>query len=368
MDRSQKLQNVVNKIANHGLDGFLFSSQPSVFYLSRFRSTHAYVLLTSRGEKVLITDSRYTLKAEQRLKPLGWEVVEIKAPLFANLANLLRDFGIKKLSVEGDRLQYQFLEKLKCHAFRRGIEIVPLSGFLDEFRMVKTPEEVELICRAVEITDNAFQNLVSYLKENRHRLGELKETDLRRFLICEYLKMGAEGESFPAIVAVGENSAIPHHETSETPLKENAPLLIDTGCVYKGYCSDFTRMLFIGNPERELLKIYDIVREAHLRAVEAAKVGATVGEVDLAAREYIESKGYGRYFTHSTGHGVGIEIHEPPRVYKNDKAAIRKGMVFTIEPGIYIPGKGGVRLENIVIVTDKGAEILQKTSLDVVII
>ena len=362
------LQKVVEKISKQGLDGFLFSSQPSVFYLSRFKSTHAYVLLTSKGERVLITDSRYTLKAEKQLKPQGWEVVEVKAPLFGNLVNILSDFGVKRVALEGDRVKYDFFERFKCTAFRRGIEVVPLSGFLDEFRMVKTPEEIELIQKAVEITDRAYQRLVEFLRENRKRLTELKESDLRRFLICEYLKEGAEGESFPSIVAIGDNSAIPHHETSETPLRENAPLLIDTGCVYKGYCSDFTRTLFIGNPEGELLKVYEVVREAHLRAVEAVKVGRPIGEVDLAAREYIERAGYGKFFTHSTGHGVGIEIHEPPRVYKNDKTPIREGMVFTIEPGIYLPGKGGVRLENIVVVTDKGTKILQKTPLDVVVI
>jgi len=149
---------------------------------------------------------------------------------------------------------------------------------------------------------------------------------------------------------------------------ENQPLLIDTGCVWEGYCSDFTRTLFIGNPDRELLKIYDIVREAHLRAIEVVKPGVPIKEVDIAAREYIEGKGYGKYFNHSTGHGVGIEIHEPPRVYKNEETPIKVGMVFTIEPGIYIPEKGGVRLENIVVVTESGAKVLQKTPLDVVVI
>jgi Xaa-Pro aminopeptidase len=359
---------VVEKISKEGLDGFLFSSQPSVFYLSRFRSTHAYVLLTSKGEKVLITDARYYLKAKQLLEPKNWKVIEIKSPLFDNLVKIVKDFGIRKLGVEGDRLYLNFFEKLKCKSAEGGIILIPYSGFLDEFRMVKTPEEIEKITKAVEITDKAFQNLVEFLKKNRKRIGELKEKDLRRFLIYRYLEMGAEGESFPSIVAVGKNSAIPHHETSETPLKENQPLLIDTGCVWEGYCSDFTRTLFIGKPDEELLKVYEIVREAHLKAVEAVKPGKPVKEVDLAAREYIESKGYGQYFTHSTGHGVGIEIHEPPRVYKNDETPMKVGMVFTIEPGIYIPEKGGVRLENIVVVTENGAKILQKTPLDLLII
>ena len=359
---------VVNKISSEGLDGFLFSSEPSVFYLSKFRSTHAYILLTAKGQKVLITDGRYLLKAQKELEPKGWEVREVSAPLFEKLAQIVADYGVKRLGVEEDRLKLNFYERFKCKALEKGIKLFPLTGFLDEFRMVKTPDEIALIQKAVEITDRAYLNLLEFLKENRHRIRELKEKDLRRFLICEYLKEGAEGESFPSIVATGENSAVPHHETSEINLKENAPLLIDTGCIWKGYCSDFTRTIFIGSPDKELLKIYDIVKEAHLRALESAKAGTPLKEVDLAAREYIESQGYGEFFNHSTGHGVGIEIHEPLRVYKNEETPIKEGMVFTIEPGIYLPKKGGVRLENIVVIENGKAKPLSKVPLEEVIL
>jgi Xaa-Pro aminopeptidase/Xaa-Pro dipeptidase len=359
-----RLDRVVKKIVREGLDGFLFSSQPSVFYLSQFSSTHAYVLLTAGGKRVLITDGRYILKAEKFLSPLGWEVKEVSAPLFENLTQIIADYGVKKLGVEGDRLKLDFFEKFKCKAGEKGIKVIPYGGFLDEFRMVKTPEEIEKIARAVEITEKVFLNLVEFLKENRKRLTQLTEQEIRSFLVCQYLREGAKGESFPTIVASGENSAIPHHETGDTPLRENSLLLIDTGVVWEGYCSDFTRTLFIGKPDRELVKVYDIVREAHLRALEAVKAGRPIKEVDLAAREYIASKGYGEFFTHSTGHGVGIEIHEPPRVYKSEETPMAEGMVFTIEPGIYLPGKGGVRLENIVVVTNEGAKVLQKTPLE----
>jgi len=358
------MEKIIEKIKREGLDCFLFSSQPSVFYLTGFRSTHAYALLTAEGKKYLITDGRYILKAQKELKPKGWEVTEVKAPLFENLVKILNETGCKRVGVEEDRLQLRFFEKLKCKAADGGIRIIPITSFLDEFRMVKTPEEIEKIKTAVEITDDAFAELVEYLRKNRHRLGEIKEKDLRRFLICRYLERGADGESFPSIVAAGENSAVPHHESGDTPLKDNAPLLIDTGCVWKGYCSDFTRVIFFGKPNGELLKIYDLVKEAHLRAVESVKVGRPVGEVDLAAREYLERAGYGKFFTHSTGHGVGIEIHEPPRVYKEEKIPLREGMVFTIEPGVYLPGLGGIRLENIVVVEKDGAKVLQRTPLE----
>jgi Xaa-Pro aminopeptidase/Xaa-Pro dipeptidase len=362
------MEKIFEKINREGLDCFLFSSQPSVFYLSGFKSTHAYVLLTAEKDRYLLTDGRYILRAEEELKPKGWNTVLLKAPLFENLVKILSDCGCKRVGVEGDRLNFEFFEKFKCKAAEGGIRLIPISRFLDEFRMVKTADEVEKISRAVEITDLAFGELVGFLRRNRNRLGELKENDLRRFLLCTYLEKGAEGESFPSIVAVGKNSAIPHHETSDTPIEGDAPLLIDTGCVWRGYCSDFTRVIFIGKPDDELIKIYEIVKEAHIKAVEAVKVGRPIGEVDLAAREYIERAGYGEYFTHSTGHGVGIEIHEPPRVYKDDKTPMVEGMVFTIEPGIYIPNLGGVRLENIVVVEKNGARILQKTDLEPIFI
>ncbi len=355
---------VVEKIKREGLDGFLFSAQPSVFYLSRFRSTHAYVLLTSAGEKVLITDGRYILKAERELSSEGWLVEEVKSPLFENLVKVLQKYAVKKVGLEEDRINLAWFERFKCNALKGGLKVVPYSGFLDEFRMVKTPDEIERIAKAAEITDRVYLRLLEFLKENTHRLEGFTEKDLRKFLICNYLEEGAEGESFPSIVAAGENSAIPHHETSKTLLKKDSLLLIDTGCVWEGYCSDFTRTLFLGKPDKELLKVYEIVKEAHLRALEAVKVGRPLKEVDLAAREYIESQGYGQYFNHSTGHGVGIEIHEPPRVYKTEETPIKEGMVFTVEPGIYLPGKGGVRLENIVVATEEGARVLSKISLE----
>jgi len=342
----------------------LFSSRPSVFYLTRFSSSHAYALLTAEGQRVFLTDGRYLLRAKERLGPKGWTVVEVKSPLFENLVKVLKELGVSKVGLEEDRVVLSWFENFACRARTEGIKTVPYAGFLDEFRMVKTPEEVALIERAVQITDEVYLDLLEFLKENSARLEDLKESDLRRFLLCGYLERGAKGESFPSIVAAGENSAVPHHETGDTPLRRNSVLLIDTGCVYGGYCSDFTRTIFLGRPDPELVRVYEAVAEAHRRALEAVRVGRPIKEVDLAAREYLESVGYGKYFTHSTGHGVGIEIHEPPRVYKTEEIPIREGMVFTVEPGVYLPGKGGVRLENVVVATERGPRVLSKVSLE----
>ncbi len=215
----------------------------------------------------------------------------------------------------------------------------------------------------VKKSDEVYRRILSKIREG------MKELELRRLIVEEFFKEGASGESFPAIVASGPASSVPHWESSHQPIKGGSPLLIDMGMVWKGYCTDFTRTLFVGRADPEFKKVYQVVKDAHLFALEKARVGNTVGDVDRAAREYIKSKRLGKYFSHSTGHGVGIEIHEHPRVYYKgpDKdIPIEEGMVFTIEPGVYIPGKFGVRLENIVVIKGGVGEPLSEVGLDLV--
>jgi Xaa-Pro aminopeptidase/Xaa-Pro dipeptidase len=354
------------KIKKLGLDGFLFADDIAVFYLSGFKSTNAYIILTEK-DNIFLTDGRYYLRAKEFFgQSYNWELKYLQT--FKDLIKAVKELSIRKLGILTDKISYSFYKRLEEILKKEGIEIFPIEGFLNEFRMIKAPDELEKIKKAVEITELAFSNLLEFLKTHRN-WESLKEKDLRKFLICQYLELGAEKESFPSIIASGKNSAVPHHETGEKRLRKGENLLIDTGCVYQGYCSDFTRTLFIGkNQNKELLKIYEIVREAYEEALNSVEVGKAVGEIDLIAREYINSKGYGKYFNHSTGHGVGIEIHEAPRVYKEEKIKISEGMVFTIEPGIYIPDIGGVRLENIIVVDKGKGRALQKFPLEPIII
>ncbi|MBK3331647.1 aminopeptidase P family protein [Persephonella atlantica] len=349
-----KLLQVQERIKKEDIGGFLFSSIPSVFYLSRFHSTNAYVLLTE-NRKLFITDSRYYEGAKEKLK--DWEVVLIgkkNKKQIEELSEIINQLKIKKLGFEEDRTTVSFYRKLKEVVIS---ELVGFSGFLNPFRASKTEEEINIIRKAVEKTDRVFAYILEKIPQAKDEL------DLRRMIINQIFLEGGEGESFPAIVASGKNSAVPHHETSHAKIEKNQPVLIDMGMVYEGYCSDFTRTVFYGKVDREFEKIYHIVKEAHLAAVEKVKAGVPVKEIDLAARKVIEKYGYGDYFLHSTGHGVGIEIHEPPRVSHLSEEVLLKNAVITIEPGIYIPGKYGVRLENIVVVREKGCEVLTQTSL-----
>jgi len=361
-----KIKQILKKLQENDLDSFFVSSRPNVFYLSHFRSSNAYILLT-RTEKFFITDSRYYEAAKESLK--DWQVIQLgekNKNQIDHLRDILNEYGGKKVGFEEDRTTIAFYKKLtnkesgKTESLK--CQLVGFSGFFDRFRVSKTEEEIQIIKEAVKRTDRVFENILPLIPSAKNEL------DLRRMIINEIFLQGGTGESFPAIVASGKNSAVPHHETSYDPVEKNSPILIDMGMVYKGYCSDFTRVIFYGKVDPEIEKIYQIVKEAHLTAVEKVKAGIPVKEIDKTARDVIKKYGYGDYFLHSTGHGVGIEIHEPPRVSEKSEEILQENTVITIEPGIYIPHKGGVRLENIVVARKNRAEVLTETPLDLVII
>ncbi|WP_297889839.1 Xaa-Pro peptidase family protein [Sulfurihydrogenibium sp.] len=350
----KKLDQIRQKLSKEGLDAFLFSSYSNIFYLSRFSSSNAYIILTQK-DIYFLTDARYYQNAKEKLT--SFTVVELKNGL-KGLKQFINDLNIKNLGFEKDKITLSFYEKLK-----EGItpSLYGYEGFLNEFRISKTEEEIEIIKQAVIKIDNVFKKVIPWIEENIN--NNLTEISVRRKIIDLIFEEGGTSESFPTIVASGKHSAIPHWETSNELIQKNAPLLIDMGLKYQGYCSDFTRTLYIGNPDEKFKEIYNIVKEAHIAATQKVKAGVPIKEIDFAARQVIEKSGYGEYFTHSTGHGIGIDIHEEPRIYKDNEEILQENTVFTIEPGIYIPGYGGVRLENIVVARKNGVEILTETPL-----
>ncbi|NPA52020.1 MAG: aminopeptidase P family protein [Aquificae bacterium] len=358
-----KLKQIQNKIQKEGLDSFFFSSKANIFYMTYFSSSNAYVILKP-DEKYFITDSRYYEGAKEKLK--DWNVIELDAGEkkgIDHLRELINQLGGEKVGFEKDKVTISFYEKLlnknsKEKKDRLHSHLIGYEGFLNEIRMVKTEEEINIIKQAVKKTDNIFKKLLKEIPKSK------TELDIRKKIINYIFEEGGTGESFPAIVASGEHSAIPHWETSSSSLKWNTFLLIDMGLIYKGYCSDFTRTIGLGKIDKELEKIYHIVKEAHEEATNVVKAGIPIGEIDLAARRVIEKAGYKEYFIHSTGHGIGVEIHEEPRIYKTNQDLLQENTVFTIEPGVYIPGKAGVRLENIVVCRKDKAQVLTETDLE----
>ncbi len=353
-----RVERVRSLIEREGLDAFLFSSGPSVLYLSGFKSTHAYVVLTPR-EKHLLTDGRYYERARAELK--DWEVHLLRGKASDRIKRFLRERGLREVGFESDRVSCDFRKHLRSTKIRWR----PYTDFLASVRRVKERDEIERMQEGVRVSDRIYRQIINSLEPG------ITELQLRGKIVELIFKEGASGESFPAIVASGKHSAVPHWESSNTKIETNSPLLIDMGLLWKGYCTDFTRTVHIGKPSEEFRRVYSIVRDAHLFALERAKVGTPLGELDRVAREYIEDKGYGEMFNHSLGHGVGIEIHESPRVYHKGADAeliIEEGMVFTIEPGIYIPDAFGVRLENIIVIENGVGRPLSEVSLELVVL
>ncbi len=349
-----KIEELRRLLKKRNLEAFLFSSPPNVFYLTGFKSTHAYAVVTLKS-LYLLTDGRYYEKAKRQLK--SWEVILIKENTFKTVRTLLVSQKIRCAGYESDRVSCEFRKKLK------GVKWIDFPAFLENLRAIKTAEEIEIIKEGCKKTDEVYKKLLNKINPG------MEEREVRTQIVNLIFKTGAEGESFPAIVASGKNSSVPHWETSTDKVKSNAPLLIDMGLLWKGYCTDFTRTIYLGKPTSEFKRIYTVVKDAHLYALEKVKAGNRIGDIDKAARSYISSKGFGKYFTHSTGHGIGIEIHEYPRIHFKDKSAkrrIEEGMVFTVEPGIYIPGKFGVRLENTVAVLKGIGEPLSEIPLDLI--
>ncbi len=356
-----KLKQIQSYIEEKGLSSFFFSSYSNIFYLSYFSSSNAYILLTPK-DKFFITDARYYEGAKEKLK--DWNVIllgEKDKKQIDHLREILLSYGGNSIGFEKDKVTLSFYEKLTENSDLKK-KLLGFEGFLNPFRTTKTEEEIYIIKEGIEKTDTVFKKILDYIPRAK------SELDIRRMIINYIFEEGGTGESFPAIVASGKHSAIPHYETSSAPIEKNTFLLIDMGMKYKGYCSDFTRTVAIGNVDSELRKIYEIVKEAHIEATNTVKAGIPVKDIDLAARKVIEKYGYGDYFVHSTGHGIGIDIHEPPRISHKSEEILKENTVFTVEPGIYLPGKGGVRIENVVVARKDGVEVLTKTSLDMPVI
>jgi len=346
-----KIRYIKDFLEKEGLDAFLFTSQANIFYLTGFKSSHAYVIFTPQ-ERFFLTDARYFEKAEEEL--MCWEVILIKGPPIKFIKKFLKDSGIKIIGFEKDHLTCEMRESLRC----RGIKFKGFSGVLKDLRKKKFPEELVVIKEGIKKTDEVYSKVLEKISPG------MSELEVRGLIVSEIFSVGSSGESFPAIVASGKHSAIPHWETSFDTIKPSAPLLIDMGLIWEGYATDFTRTIYLGKPPKEFVYYYELVKTAWYKGFEKVKVGTSLKEVDLAIREYFWEKGVEKYFIHATGHGVGVEIHEPPRVYKTCEDIIEEGMVFTIEPGLYFKGKFGIRLENIVIVENGRGEVVSQIPLD----
>ncbi len=344
---------LATQLASKKAGALLVSGLPNVRYLTGYTGSNGVLVLFSSGDGVFFTDPRYAIQAAAQV---DCRVHVSKGPLLKDVVALAARERVRRLGFEKSRLGYEAYEFLKSELPTR-CSLEPLGGMVETQRMVKTEQEIGLIRRSVELNSQAFEAALATVHP-----GSTREADLAAEIDYRSRKLGAEGPAFDTIVASAARTALPHAQPSQRILGENELLLIDMGATLEGYASDMTRTVYLGTPTARIKRTYGAVLEAQLAAIDAVRPGVTAGSVDKRAREVLRAAGLDKQFVHSTGHGLGLEIHEPPRLGKKDKTRLLEGMAITIEPGAYLEGYGGIRIEDTVVVTRTGCEVLTPTS------
>ncbi|WP_163526341.1 M24 family metallopeptidase [Halobacillus ihumii] len=351
-----KLGKLRQAMEDQRLDGLLITSSQNRRYLTNFTGSSGAVLITAQAA-VFITDFRYTEQAAEQAE--GFEIIEHKGPMAEEISTQVENLQIKKLGFEQDHVTYKQFDVYRNHL---KAELVPTSGLIEKLRLIKTDEELTIIKEAVKIADDAFEHILSYIKPGT------KEIDVSNELEFFMRKQGAASSSFDIIVASGKRSALPHGVASQKEIQSGELVTLDFGALYKGYCSDITRTVAVGEISDELKEIYDTVLQAQIKGMEGIKAGITGKEADALTRDYITDKGYGEYFGHSTGHGIGLDVHEGPGLSFRTEQVLEAGMVVTVEPGIYVPNVGGCRIEDDTLVTNTGNERLSHAPKELIIL
>lgn len=353
----KRLKNLRNRLKKSEADALLVTKRENYMYLSGFTGTSAFLVITG-NRALLMTDFRYTEQAAAQAP--DYTIVKYQGNVINALKGMIEDNGIEKLAFEDRSMTVstytELREKLGIKAF------VPFGSTIEELRQVKDEEELKMIKKAVEIADGTFTHILGVIKPG------IREVELAAEMEYHMKKLGATGPSFDTIVASGVRAAMPHGVASEKKLEAGDVITFDFGALYKGYCSDMTRTVFLGSAKDELRRIYGIVLEAHNRSKEGARRGKTGKEVDLIARKIIAEAGFGDNFGHGLGHAVGLEIHEEPRFSMTCATQIKDGMVMTIEPGIYVGGLGGVRIEDMVVVRGDSPETLTASTKELLVV
>ena len=351
-----RLDGFVARLPEREVDAVLISGQENRRYLSGFTGSAGYLLIT--GERaVLVTDSRYTEQATNQAAQ--FQVQQVRGG-WDWLVEQLKESGVKRLGFESQDMTVatfnNLLDKLKDEPELSGVSLVPVTGVTDEQRTIKDAGELALLQRAIDASDIAMEQVCPRIAEG------MTEREVAWMMEVAMRDAGADSLSFDTIVAAGPNGAMAHHQPTGRVIRRGEPIVIDMGARVGGYCSDITRTVVVGEPDDMFHKIYDIVLGAQLTAINTVRIGMTGEEADGLAREVIADAGYGDNFGHSLGHGVGLAVHENPRVSPRSTDSLDLNTVFTVEPGIYITGWGGIRIEDIVILGQDGATPLSKAS------
>ncbi|MBM7555213.1 M24 family metallopeptidase [Halanaerobacter jeridensis] len=353
----ERIKKLRSKLDEEEVNALLINNPQNRQYLTAFTGTAGVVLISDNSAK-LITDFRYTEQAED--EATDFEIVEQGDNKLETINRLLQEEGIEKLGIEAQGISYR---KYLQYQKELDVELVATTDVVKSLRKVKDKSEIDKISQAVEISDYAFEQIQEQLQ-----VGAI-EREIALELEFAQKKQGATKNAFDFIVASGTRGAMPHGVASDKEIEAGDLVTMDFGCVYQGYHSDMTRTVMVGEePTAKQEKIYNLVLEAQQAAIAAIEPGETGAEVDKVARDIIAEAGYGANFGHGLGHSVGLEIHENPRLSRKDDTVLEAGMVVTVEPGVYIPDWGGVRIEDIVVVTDDGCEILTDSPKELLVL
>ena len=347
-DHKQRLSNLKIELKKAGLDAILITNAANIAYLSGFSGSDSLIIVTPDSQ-FFLTDSRYTEEAGDSIT--GFTIVEVTTSVYDVISKIVIGNGLKKIGFESLNLPFDAAKRLE--GYIRPAKIIPIKNIVEILRIIKNAKEIECIKDSVHIAKDVLKTALKGLRPG------VSEQSLSDAIECEFIKNGAR-IAFETIVACGKNCSKPHAKPTCEVIAKNDSVMIDMGCKLNLYNSDITRMIFVGNVKNKIKEIYDIVRSAQSKAIEKIRPGRKISEVDSAGRDHITKKGYGKFFGHSIGHGVGIDVHEEPSISKRSNGILRPGMVFTIEPAIYLPKIGGVRIEDMVLVTDKGCEVLTR--------
>lgn len=361
MSTPMRIRKLQAKLRRKKLDAILISQPHNRRYLCGYTAmdhdigeSSGVLLIPARKPPLLLTDFRFQIQAQQETR--GMEVLLYPKGQLALLKKLLPDLGINNLAFESHYTLHSVAAKMKAMCDTISTTLHPSSGMVEKMRLIKDEEEIDLLRRSVRLNEKVFKTVYKTIFPGQ------TEIDIALALEATMRRKGAEGPSFESIVATGSRSALPHAVPGAVKIVKNKMLMIDMGLILDGYCSDMTRTFYIGKSSNKYRKIHRLVRKAQLAGIKKIRAGVSATKVDRAARSIITDAGYGKYFGHALGHGVGMAVHENPRLSSAGKGKLRAGMIITIEPGIYLPGWGGVRLENMAVVREDGCEVLNRDS------
>jgi len=353
----ERIKRARKLMAEKELEALIIDSDTNRFYLTGFTGTAGRVLFTP-GHNYFITDFRYTEQAREQTD--GFEILEISRDVEEKLADILKKESINKLGFESKVITFKQYNNYKDKF--DDLQLVATEGLIEKLRVIKDQSEIKKIQKAIDITDEAFNHILDFITPG------LTEREVALELEFFMKKQGGNKVAFDFIVASGQRSSMPHGVASQKKLEKGDFITIDFGITYQGYCSDLTRTVILGEATKKQRKIYDTVLKAQLAVIDQVKAGMTAKEVDAIARDIINEAGYKDNFGHGLGHGVGIEVHEDPRVSYTSDATLKSGMVITDEPGIYLPEWGGVRIEDDLLITDDGCRVLNNSPKDLIVL